>query len=149
MTTRHAVVSCARTWLGTPYHPCAMLKGKGVDCLTLLAAVYVEAGVFKEIPVHPYAKDWHLHRSQELYLQGVLKYAREIEGPPLPGDIAVWKFGRCFSHGAIVIAWPRVIHAYSGRRCMEENAERAQWLKFIGEGKYAGKLRPVKFFTCF
>ncbi len=50
--------------------------------------------------------------SAERYLEGLLRYAREIAGPPLPGDIALFRFGRTFSHGAIVVEWPRLIHAY-------------------------------------
>jgi cell wall-associated NlpC family hydrolase len=45
-------------------------------------------------------------------MEGLLGYTREIEGPPQPGDIALFKFGRVFSHGAVVVAWPRLIHAY-------------------------------------
>ncbi len=68
--------------------------------------------------------------------------------PILPGDIALWRFGRCFSHGAIVVDWPIVIHAYLGRGCALEDAASAAWLSHIGEGRNAQpKLRPVKFFT--
>jgi hypothetical protein len=45
-------------------------------------------------------------------LEGLTRYAREIDGPPQRGDVAVFKFGRCFAHGAIVVAWPRLIHAW-------------------------------------
>jgi len=41
-----------------------------------------------------------------------MRYAREIDGPPQRGDVAVFRFGRCFAHGAIVIDWPRLIHAW-------------------------------------
>ena len=59
-----------------------------------------------------YVPDWHMHRDAERYMEGLLGYARPIEGPPLPGDIALFRFGRVFSHGAIVVEWPRLIHAY-------------------------------------
>jgi cell wall-associated NlpC family hydrolase len=29
-----------------------------------------------------------------------------------PADFIVFKFGRTFSHGAIVVDWPLIIHAY-------------------------------------
>jgi|SRR5579872_717175 len=68
--------------------------------------------------------------------------------PILPADIALWRFGRCFSHGAIVVDWPIVIHAYLGRGCVLEDAAKAEWLSRIGEGRDAqARLRPVKFFT--
>lgn len=146
---RQRVVSVARSWLGTPYHTGGRVKGPqgGIDCLTLLAEVFTEAGLVPRIPIPYYPADWHLHRSVERYLEGLLKYTLEIEGPPQPGDIALWKFGRCFSHGAIVIAWPQVIHAYVGSAVKYENAETAEWLKCIGEGSERGKPRPVRFFS--
>jgi cell wall-associated NlpC family hydrolase len=146
---RQRVISVARSWVDTPYHTAARVKGRtgGVDCLTLLAEVYAEAGVVERIPIPHYPPDWHLHRSVERYLEGLLRYAHEIEGPPQPGDIALWKFGRCFSHGAIVIAWPQVIHAYVGSSVKYENADSAEWLKRIGEGAERGKPRPVRFFS--
>jgi cell wall-associated NlpC family hydrolase len=110
---RAAVIAEAESWIGTPYHHAARVKGAGVDCLTLLAEAYERAGVIAHAEIPFYPPDWNLHRSAELYLGGVLEHAREIAGPPEPGDIAVFKFGRCFAHGAIVTAWPLLIHAHA------------------------------------
>ncbi len=109
---REAVVAEALTWIGTPFHHAARVKGAGVDCLMLLAEVYERAGVAPHVDPPFYVPDWHMHRDAERYLEGLLGYARAIDGPPLPGDIALFKFGRVFSHGAIVTEWPRLIHAY-------------------------------------
>ena len=141
---RLRVVAVARSWLGTPYHSMGRVKGAGVDCLTLLAEVFFEAGIIPRIELPYYPPDWHLHRDEERYLAGLLRYARAIEEPPLPGDIALWKFGRCYSHGAIVIDWPLVIHAYVGRACTLEDAQASPWLS----GKSAAP-RPCRFFTVF
>lgn len=146
LPARERVVAVARSWLGTPYHPEGRVKGAGCDCLTLLAEVYAEAGVMPRISIPYYPADWHLHRSAERYLQGLQHYAHELEGAPQPGDIALWKFGRCYSHGAIVVQWPRIIHACIGRNCSEDDAEAAQWLCRIGE---TGARRPVRFFSVF
>ncbi|MCE9561882.1 MAG: hydrolase [Planctomycetes bacterium] len=146
---RAAVVAAARSWLGTPYHHHARVKGVGADCLTLLASVYAEAGVIPPVRIPEYSHQWHLHRSEELYLNGVLEHAREISGPPEPGDTVVWKFGRCYSHGAVVVVWPLVIHAYIGIGTVLEDAEKAGWLSHIGENtEDRGKPRPRKFFSC-
>lgn len=139
------VLAVARSWLGTPYHPGGRVKGAGCDCLTLLAEVYSEAGVLPRLHIPYYPRDWHLHRGAERYMEGVLRYAHEIEHPPQPGDIALWKFGRCYSHGAIVVQWPKIIHAYCGRACTEEDASSARWLCCME----SGKPRPVKFFSVF
>jgi cell wall-associated NlpC family hydrolase len=147
---RQRVVNIARSWVGTPYHTGGRVKGRngGVDCLTVIAEVFAEACLLPKIPIPYYPPDWHLHKSGERYLEGVLKYTHEIEGPPQPGDIALWKFGRCFSHGAVVLSWPQVMHAYVGSSCRFENADTAHWLKFIGENvAERGKPRAVRFFS--
>jgi NlpC/P60 family putative phage cell wall peptidase len=111
---RAAVVAEAREWLGTPYHHEARLKGIGVDCAQLLMGVFSAStvGLIAPLRIPHYPRDWHLHRDAERYLEGLLHYARAVEEPPLPGDVALFRFGRTFSHGAIVTEWPRLIHAY-------------------------------------
>ena len=110
------VVAEARTWLRTPYHHNQRTKGAGVDCANLPAAVYAAAGMIPEIPPEEYSAQWHLHCNSddpdtERYLKRVLEYAREFSGPPGPADFVLWKVGRRWAHGAIVIEWPVIIHA--------------------------------------
>ena len=110
-TLRRAVLREAETWLGTPYHHMARIKGAGVDCLTFLAEVYAAAGVIepvKEIPF--YRLDFMRHQSDESYLDALLARGHEVEAP-LPADVVLYKWGRVFSHGGIVVEWPRIIHA--------------------------------------
>src|SRR5215469_7038056 len=109
---RLAVIIEARGWLRTPYHHMGRVRGAGTDCLMLLAEVYERAGAIPHIDVPFYPPDWNLHRNAERYLLGVARHARESAAPPQPGDIAIFKFGRCFAHGSIVLAWPRLIHAW-------------------------------------
>lgn len=149
---RSAVVSIAKTWVGTPYRSGSAVRGPdgGVDCANLPAAVYAEAGVIKPFQVEFYPQDWHLHRSTERYLDQVKKLAFELppDALPMPGDLVVWKFGRCFSHGAIVVEWPRAVHAFIGGACTMVNCEQEHRLKFVGEpGPNYGKPRERKFFT--
>jgi len=113
---RAAVITRAREWLGTPYHHAAMIQGAGVDCAMLLVAVYRDAGVVQAVEVPDYPHDWHMHRDEEKYLGVVTRHCREVD-TPLPGDIVVFRFGRAFSHGAIVIRWPSIIHSYIGSGC--------------------------------
>jgi cell wall-associated NlpC family hydrolase len=147
---RAAVVEAARSWLGTPYRHMGRVKGAagGVDCATLLAEVFYEAGVTDRIDIEHYPRDWHLHRSDERYRDFVERYATRIDPPPKPGDIVLWRFGRCYSHGAIVAAWPVVIHAYLNAVCVMEDAEAATWLNVVSESHHdAGKPRPRLFYT--
>ena len=144
---RSRVVRIAREYIGTAYHPHGRKKGVGVDCLTLLACVYEDAGLITSAKIPHYAPDFFKHKGTELYLNGLLRYTHEVTEPK-PGDIALWKYGRCFSHGAIVIDWPHIIHAHVGRSCMLESIDAALWLKYIGENTPArGALRPMKLFS--
>jgi cell wall-associated NlpC family hydrolase len=119
---REAVVAEALTWQGTPYHHRGRIKGAGVDCGMLLAEIYERTGVMPHVDPGEYPHDWHMHRSEERYLHLVTEHANQIPGPPKPGDIALWRFGRCYSHGALVIQWPVILHAYlpNGRVTLDD-----------------------------
>ena len=56
--------------------------------------------------------DWHLHRAEERFLAGVLSVAQPVTDP-LPGDAAIFQFGRVASHAAIVLSPGVVLHAYA------------------------------------
>jgi cell wall-associated NlpC family hydrolase len=111
---RQKVVDAAYAWLRTPYHHQAQVKGGGADCAMFPLAVYQECGFIPEGYHAPaYSSQWHLHRSEELYIAEVEKLA--VEKSPCeiqPADFVIFKFGRTFSHGAIVVKWPLVIHSY-------------------------------------
>jgi len=57
---RQAVIAEAVTWIGTPFHHAARVKGAGVDCLMLLAEVYERAGAAPHIEPPFYVPDWHM-----------------------------------------------------------------------------------------
>ena len=111
---RDKVVEVARTWLGTKYHHMGRKKGAGVDCATFLCEVYEEAGIIEHVDLEYYPMDWHIHRATPRYLQQLLQYVERTDKPQR-GDIAMFKFGKCAAHGAIVVAWPIIIHSYFGR----------------------------------
>ena len=109
-----AVLKEAHRWLNTPYHHAAAVHGAGVDCLMLLCCVFSGAGVCAWTDPRPYAYDWMLHRSEEIYLLGLAQHATAMpaDAAPEPGDIQTFRFGHTFSHAAIVTCWPHMIHAY-------------------------------------
>jgi len=125
---RAAVIADARSWIGTPYHNCADIKGVGVDCGMLLVRVFVDTGLVPPFDPRPYPIDWHLHRSEERYLGFIFDRSREVVSPQ-PGDVMVLRYGRCYSHGGIVTDGSplTVVHAYypAGRVVEEEVARNA------------------------
>ena len=135
---RQQIIQEAITWLKTPWHHAACVKGAGVDCVGLLRGVYNAVGLIRmsdaEMPDYP--QDIMLHRNEETVLDVLSSYAQEITAP-LPGDVVVWKFGRIFSHAGIVIEWPRVIHAH--------HMDKMVIIGDAMQGDLAG--RETKFFT--
>lgn len=126
---RHAVMEEALSWLRTPYQHYARVKGAGVDCAQLPIAVYSTCGIIPAVdPKYP--KQWHLNRSEELYLDWVKEFAVEIpEDQVGPGDFMVWKWGRTFSHGAIILNPPKLIHAFIGLGVCIDDYTRNEELK--------------------
>ena len=136
---RQAVIDAARSWIGTPFHDCAAVRGAGIDCANLLARSFEEAGLTGPIDTGVYPPAWFLHRDEERFAEFVLRYAREItESEAGPGDIVLYKYGRCFAHGAIIVEWPKlIVHAYKSARIVTE------YRPFDGD-LYG---RPTRFFT--
>ena len=126
MDLRQRIVEEARSWLGTPYHHQAMVKGAGVDCAMILVAVYRAVGLIPAgFDPRPYPQDWHLHRDAERYLGNITRFCCEVESPQV-GGIAVWRFGRTFSHGGICIGGNQVIHSYIGRGVVLDDMGQAE-----------------------
>ncbi|MHB8071562.1 MAG: NlpC/P60 family protein [Candidatus Cryosericum sp.] len=140
---RQAVVQEAPSWLGTPFHHQGRVKGAGVDCAMLMAEVFEHSGLIPhlEIVENPdnltqaqnasghifiksYPAQWHLNQREEVLLSIVSQLGHEIPGPPLPGDVVLYQYGHCLSHAAIVIDWPRIIHAVAGVGVSRGNGEK-------------------------
>jgi cell wall-associated NlpC family hydrolase len=121
---QHLIIDIARTWLKTRFHHGARVRGGGVDCAQLLIAVFAEAGLIADFDTDHYPPDWMQHRSEERFLSFVTDRA-ELVDSPLPGDVALYTVGRCFSHGAIVIDWPTIIHASNRDRmvCLADGTQ--------------------------
>ena len=136
MSTRAQVVAESRRWIGTPYHHHGRVLGAGVDCAQILCAVYEACGLVSHVDPGAYPRDWHKHRSEELYLGWLHKVgAREIDQGQA-GDVAVFQFGRTWAHGGILIDAETVLHAY---------VDRGVIVTRLSEDPLAG--RPPRFFT--
>ena len=107
MNIREKIVAEARSWIGTPFHHAARLKGVGVDCANLLIGVYAAAGIAEEFTPEYYPQDWHMHRDEPRFLATLLEYCERLPDgePPMPGDIAMFNYGRHAAHGAVVASF--------------------------------------------
>ena len=110
---RTAVCDEARTWYGTPYDPRQRIKGLGTDCGGFLYQVYEPFfGPFTPFP-KDYAVDWAAHNPDELYLDFIMPYVREVEAPTV-GGFSLFHVGLAYSHAAIYLG-NEYIHAW-GRK---------------------------------
>lgn len=131
---RAAVIAEAMSWQRTPHHNGACIKGVGVDCGQLPWAVYHACGYLPAAPAElRYSPQFHLHvdhdlpvEKREWYKRFADQFGVPIDGPPLPGDFALYKIGRCYSHGAIVVKWPRVIHARWGIGVIQDEGDQGE-----------------------
>ena len=143
--SRARIVAAAREWIGTPYHHMADVKGVGCDCAMLLVRVYVDLELVDPFDPRPYVRDWHLHRGEERYLSLLLARAYEVSAP-LPGDVVLFKYGRCFSHGGIVTrADPlTIVHAFHPARVVleEEIARNVEVAARLHDARFASYFGP-------
>lgn len=112
---RQSVITEAATWLNTPWAHNQAVKGIGVDCGQFPLEVYIACGRIGRESVDDYPIDWALHRNEERYLQIVERYCVRVESPQ-QADLVVFKYGRTFSHGGIVVDYPKIIHALRGEK---------------------------------
>lgn len=150
---RALVVKEALTWERTPHINEARVKGAGVDCGQFPIMTFSNAGMIELFQTLHYPHDWHMHRKEERYLEIVHLFATEVPGPkertPLPADLVIFNYGLSFSHGAIVVKWPNIIHASTvAQMCIQDNYEQNYNLRFVSEGhKHRGEPRPMKVFV--
>ena len=111
---RALVVAEVRKWLLTPYHSCADIFGVGVDCGMLIIRAFVDTGLVPPFDPRPYPHDWHLHRSDEKYLGFVKQNCVRVDRAQ-PGDVMVFRYGRCYSHGGVVTSSDplTIVHAFA------------------------------------
>lgn len=135
---RQNIIDEAMSWLRTPWHHRACVKSAGVDCVFLIVGVYNAVGLthISDADIPYYSRDIMMHRNEETVLGSIVKYGIEVT-KPARGDVAIWKFGRIFSHAAIIVDWPIIIHAH-----------RQEGMVLLGDaskGELVG--REVKFFS--
>jgi NlpC/P60 family putative phage cell wall peptidase len=117
MDTRTHVVTIARTWLGTPYHHQASMKGAGCDCIGLVRGVWRELHGCEPQPLPAYTRDWAEGSGRETLLEAARHHLVEISaGEAQPADVLVfrWRRNALAKHCAILATPTTMIHALEG-----------------------------------
>jgi len=131
------VVKSARSWVGTPYHDQASVKGVGCDCLGLLRGVWREVIGPEPMQVPPYSRDWGEAGPVEVLAEAAREAMIEIApADASTGDVvlfrmhtrAIAKHVGILTNGRQNIH--RFIHAYERTGVVEEPLTEA-WARRI------------------
>lgn len=113
-TDRARIVTEARTWLGTPYHYRAAVKGAGCDCIGLVNALraWWTGEPMEEMPA--YSPDFAVSTDHDALLEAGrrLLVPRPV-GTELTGDVVAfrWKRTQSIAHAGVLASNDRLIHA--------------------------------------
>lgn len=117
------IVTSARSWLGTPYHDQASVRGVGVDCLGLARGVWrMEVGP-EPLIVPPYSRDWGETHATESLALGAASWLIPIPVKEAgAGSVVLFRMirGAVAKHVGILTGEGTFIHAYQGIGVIEE-----------------------------
>lgn len=104
------VVTEARSWIGTPFHWQASLKGVGCDCKGLVWGVARELGLPEAASIHAAVADYGDVVPVERLKRGMAATFQRVSEPK-PGDVLLVKAGGKPQHLGIFTG-PDVIHCW-------------------------------------
>ena len=113
------VIAAARSWLGTPYHDQASLKGVGCDCLGLARGVWREVLGPEPFPIPP----WGETGPREVLAEGARRMMPEITPANAgPGALVLFRMdSRAIAkHVGILTGPDSFLHAYERLGVIEE-----------------------------
>jgi NlpC/P60 family putative phage cell wall peptidase len=116
------LTAAARTWLGTPYHHGASVKGVGVDCLGLIRGVYAEIYGIEPAPTPAYTRHWAETTGEETLLDAAdLHLARCADLTPRAGLVLAfrWRAHLPAKHLGLAVSATHMIHAVEGHAVAE------------------------------
>ena len=122
--TRSQIVRAARSWIGTPYHHQASLKGAGTDCIGLVRGLWRELFGGEPEALPAYSGDWAEATGQETMLRAAGRHLVATSTKHIqPGDVLVFRLraDTVAKHTAIAADPGRMIHAQEGVPVSEVN----------------------------
>ncbi len=123
MVTREVIVAAARSWLGTPYHHQASVKGVGSDCLGLIRGIWRELYGPEPEVMPPYTRDWGDATGSETLLTAACRHLVKLKDVSAAGtgDVLVFRMRDegMAKHAGILTATSRLVHAQEGLGVIE------------------------------
>ena len=132
------IVAQARSWLGTPYHHQARLKGVGCDCLGLVVGVADELSLTRSdgTPLIQFDETNYSRQPDGAYLTSMLQsLLQEVpKESAAPGDLALFTIERNPQHVGLLTEYEDglgVIHSYAPSRKVVEHRLDKKWQQRI------------------
>lgn len=120
--TREEILTEARSWMNTPFHHQASVKGVGADCGGTVKGIYRNLGAdVADVPVD-YART-----PANSIIEKVLSKRATKTSEPKPGDIILFTMLREPQHLGIYTESGGVIHAYEPFGKVVEHSIDAKW----------------------
>ena len=110
-------VAAARSWVGTPYHHQASVRGIGADCLGLVRGVFGEVMARDVEMPPPYSRDWGETNGVETLLDAARRNLEPVALANIqPGDVLIFRLRErtIAKHAAILATHQTMIHAMEG-----------------------------------
>ncbi len=117
------VIQVARSWLGTPYHDQASLRGVGCDCLGLARGIWREVVGPEPFPIPHYSRDWGETGPREVLADGARRMMPEIApSDVVPGALVLFRMKprAIAKHVGILTEPDTFLHAYERLGVIEE-----------------------------
>jgi NlpC/P60 family putative phage cell wall peptidase len=111
------IVAIARSWIGTPYHHQASVKGVGADCLGLVRGIWREIHAREPELILPYTPTWSEVSGVERMLEGARRHLSEVPKEAMaPGDVVLFRIrhGAVAKHAGVLSSAQHMIHAQEG-----------------------------------
>lgn len=118
-----SVVAVARSFLGTPYHDQASLRGAGCDCIGLARGVWRELVGAEPVAMPPYSRDWGETGGREEMLDGARQWMIEADlEAAAAGALILFRMrrGAIAKHCGILSGEGTFIHAYERLGVVEQ-----------------------------
>ena len=115
--SRDQICEAARSWIGTPYHHQASLKGVGADCLGLVRGVWRDLYETDAECPPPYSRDWAEASGIETMLEAAGRHLRlNANGDFGPSDVLIFRMraGSVAKHAGIAVSVDTMVHAVEG-----------------------------------
>jgi NlpC/P60 family putative phage cell wall peptidase len=117
------VIATARSWLGTPYHDQASLRGVGCDCLGLARGVWREVVGAESFAIPPYSRDWGETGPHEVLAECARRMMSEnAPTDAVPGALILFRMAprAIAKHIGILTGPDSFIHSYERLGVIEE-----------------------------